>query len=315
MLVLTGTSGNLGGGVLQNILEKELIPTSELRISAYNTDAVPAIAKKAGIEVRHGNYEKPETLVSSFTGADTLFLVSYPSVSEERFAHHKAAIDAAKQAGVSHVIYTSLTYGGPTGEDTIAGVMKAHVNTVKYLKGSELTYTIVREASYAEIWSISAGFLQLDDSNKEFDIVVPGNGGNTWASRDELAEATAIIVANKDKYKNQSISLTGPRSTTITEIGTLLQEHTGRKVNVKIVSAEEAIAYHKEHHSLPPEQEFVLESWVSWFKANDRGEGVIVDPAMEKLLGRKPKGLKEMASEIFKVNQKLETTDFENYTK
>ncbi|KAG2187231.1 hypothetical protein INT44_004903 [Umbelopsis vinacea] len=315
MLVLTGTSGNLGGGVLQNILEKELIPTSELRISAYNTDAVPAIAKKAGIEVRHGNYEKPETLVSSFTGADTLFLVSYPSVSEERFAHHKAAIDAAKQAGVSHVIYTSLTYGGPTGEDTIAGVMKAHVNTVKYLKGSELTYTIVREASYAEIWSISAGFLQLDDSNKEFDIVVPGNGGNTWASRDELAEATAIIVANKDKYKNQSISLTGPRSTTITEIGTLLQEHTGRKVNVKIVSAEEAIAYHKEHHSLPPEQEFVLESWVSWFKANDRGEGIIVDPAMEKLLGRKPKGLKEMASEIFKVNQKLETTDFENYTK
>ncbi|KAI8582365.1 hypothetical protein K450DRAFT_206476 [Umbelopsis ramanniana AG] len=315
MLVLTGTSGNLGGGVLKNIVEKELIPTSEVMISAYNTDAVPAIAKKAGIEVRHGNYEKPETLVSSFTGADTLFLVSYPSVSEERFVYHKAAIDAAKQAGVSHVIYTSLTYGGPTGEDTIAGVMKAHVNTVKYLKASGLTYTIVREASYAEIWSISAGFLQLDDSNKEFDIVVPGNGGNTWASRDELAEATAIIVANKDEYKNQSISLTGPRSTTITEIGSLLQEYTGRKVNVKIVSPEEAIAYHKAQHSLPPEQEFVLESWVSWFKANERGEGITVDPAMEKLLGRKPKGLKEMASQIFQVNHKMETTDFENYTK
>jgi hypothetical protein len=84
---------------------------------------------------------------------------------------------------------------------------------------------------------------------------------------------------------------------------------------VKIVSPEEAIAYHKAHHSLPPEQEFILESWVSWFKANDRGEGTIVDPTMEKLLGRKPKGLKEMASEIFQVNQKLETTDFENYTK
>jgi NAD(P)H dehydrogenase (quinone) len=197
MLVLTGTTGSLGGGVLKNILEKELMPTSDLMISAYNTDAVPAIAKKAGIQVRHGNYEIPETLVSSFRDADTLFLVSYPSVSEERFVYHKAAIDAAKQAGVSHVIYTSLTYGGPTGEDTIAGVMKAHVNTVKYLKASGLTYTIVREASYAEIWSISAGFLQLDDSNKDLDIVVPGNGGNTWASRDELAEATSIIVANK----------------------------------------------------------------------------------------------------------------------
>jgi len=81
------------------------------------------------------------------------------------------------------------------------------------------------------------------------------------------------------------------------------------------VSPEEAIAYHKANHSLPPDQEFVLESWVSWFQANDRGEAKTVDPAMEKLLGRKPRGLKEMASEIFIVNQKLETTDFENYTK
>lgn len=197
MFVLTGTTGNLGGGVLKHILEKKLIPASDLIISAYNTDSVPSIAKEAGIQIRHGNYEKAETLLSSFKGGDTLFLVSYPSISEERFVHHKAAIDAAKEAGISHIIYTSLTYGGPTGEDTVAGVMKAHVNTVKYLKASGLVYTIIREASYAEIWSISAGFVQLDDSKKDIDIVVPGDGGNTWASRDELAEATAIIVANK----------------------------------------------------------------------------------------------------------------------
>lgn len=197
MLVLTGTTGNIGGGVLKNILEKNLISPSELIISAYNTATVPASAKAAGIEIRHGNYEKPETLLSSFAGADTLFLVSYPSVGEERFAYHKAAIDAAKAAGISHILYTSLTFGGESGEESIAGVMKAHVNTVKYLKASGLEYTIIREATYAEIWNIFAGFVQLDDGKSDIEIVVPGHGPNTWASRDELAEATAIIVGKK----------------------------------------------------------------------------------------------------------------------
>jgi NAD(P)H dehydrogenase (quinone) len=197
MLVLTGTSGQLGGGVLQTILEKNLIRPSELIISAYNTEAVPANAKAAGIEVRHGNYEKPETLASSFKGADTLFLVSYPSVSEERYVHHKAAIDAAIAAGIKHIIYTSLTFGGKSGEESIAGVMQAHINTVKYLKSTGLHHTIVREGIYAEIWNLFAGFVQLDDSKDDIDIVVPGVGEMTWASRDELGEATAIIVANK----------------------------------------------------------------------------------------------------------------------
>jgi uncharacterized protein YbjT (DUF2867 family) len=197
MLVLTGTTGKIGGGVLQNVLKKNLMPASELIISSSNPNAVPSIAKEAGIEVRLGNYLKPETLVSSFKGADTLFLVSFPSINEERFEYHKAAIDAAVKAGVSHIIYTSLTYGGPTGEDTIASVMKAHVNTVKYLKATGLTYTIIRIDSYVEIWSVTAGFLQLDDSKDDINIIVPGNGGHTWASRDELAEAASYIVANK----------------------------------------------------------------------------------------------------------------------
>jgi len=196
MLVLTGTSGRLGGGVLQNILQKGLITPSELVISAFNVDGVPAVAKDSGIIIQHGDYTKPETLLHAFRGADALFLVTYPSVGEERFEHHKAAIDAAKTSGIRHVIYTSLSFGGITGEESIAGVMQAHVRSVKYLKASGLIYTIVREATYADIWNIFCGFVQLDASRDDVNFVVPGDGASTWADRDELAEATASIVAN-----------------------------------------------------------------------------------------------------------------------
>lgn len=317
MLVLTGTSGRLGGGVLQNILQKGLMPPSELVISAFNVDGVPAAAKDAGIIIQHGDYTKPETLLHAFRGADALFLVTYPSVGEERFEHHKAAIDAAKASGIRHVIYTSLSFGGITGEESIAGVMQAHVRSVKYLKASGLIYTIVREASYADIWNIFCGFVQLDASHDDVDFVVPGDGASTWADRDELAEATASIVANWKQYENKSILLSGPRATSISEIATLLQTHTGRQVNVKIVSPEEAIIYHMRNPALPQDGGKFLRNWATWFKAMSLGEASVVDPALEQLLGRKPKGIQEMAEELFVVQQPtgLDTKEFGDYAK
>jgi hypothetical protein len=95
----------------------------------------------------------------------------------------------------------------------------------------------------------------------------------------------------------------------------LLQGYTGRKVNVKILSDQEAIEYHKAHNSLPPSQHWVFESWATWFRAMDQGEVNTVDPIMEKLLGRKPRGIQEMMDELFIPNQAMETTDFDYYAK
>jgi uncharacterized protein YbjT (DUF2867 family) len=178
--------------VLETILDQKLLPATSIRISS-SSNRLSAKAKEAGIEVRHGDMSKPETLVQSFAGAEALFLVSYPSVGEERFQLHRNAIDAAKRAGIKHVIYTSLTFGGLTGEQTTAGVMEAHVKSVQYLKASGLSWTIVRVATYAHLWNLFAGFLQLDGEG-DCDVVVSHDGPNSWASRQDLGEGTAKIV-------------------------------------------------------------------------------------------------------------------------
>lgn len=141
---------------------------------------------------------KPETLRESYRGAEALFLVSFPSVGEERYQLHKNAIDAAKDAGVKHIIYTSLTFGGRSGRKSYAGVMQAHIKTVEYLKNSGLDWTIVREPTYAHLWNNFAGFLDLEKvANEEhLEVTISNDGQNHWASRKDLAEATARIVAN-----------------------------------------------------------------------------------------------------------------------
>jgi NAD(P)H dehydrogenase (quinone) len=180
--------------VLETILHQNLMAPSSIRISSSSNRVTSTKAKTVGIEVRYGDMTKPETLIQSFAGADAVFLVSYPSVGEERFKLHQNAIDAAKKAGVKHIIYTSLTFGGVEGEHSTAGVMNAHLKTVQYLKSSGLSWTVVREATYAHLWNNFAGFLRLDDTG-ECDVVVSHDGLNSWASRQDLGEATAKIVA------------------------------------------------------------------------------------------------------------------------
>jgi hypothetical protein len=63
--------------------------------------------------------------------------------------------------------------------------------------------------------------------------------------------------------------------------------------------AEEAIAYHQAHQSVAPEQYPSMTNWASYFRAMEDGETGVVDPLLEKLLSRKPKGIAEMADELF----------------
>ena len=123
MIVLTGTSGNLGSRVLTSLLQDKLLPPSEIIISSSNPDKVPQIAKQHNVEMRTGDFSKPASLQATFAGADALFLVSYPSPSVERWLYHKNAIDAAQDAGVKTIIYASLMFGGETGMESVAGAL------------------------------------------------------------------------------------------------------------------------------------------------------------------------------------------------
>ncbi|KAK9366208.1 hypothetical protein V1509DRAFT_611780 [Lipomyces kononenkoae] len=310
MIVLTGTSGGLGSVVLDTVLDKELLAPNEIRLSTFSGQTKSARAVATGIEVRRGDLREPETLVHAFGGAEAVFLVSYPSVGEERYDLHRNAIDAAKKAGVKHIIYTSLTFGGVDGVRSIAGVMQAHIKTVNYLKASGLSWTIIREATYAHLWNNFAGFLRLEEMG-EFDVVVASDGPNCWASRQDLGEGTAQIVGHWRDYVGRTINLTGPELLTIKDIVDLYVKYTGRKVNFRIVGPEEAIEYHKRHNTLPPEQTPFLANWASWHMGMEHGEVNYLDPTLEQLVDRKLQTVEAMADMLFKPEVNiLDTKDF-----
>lgn len=271
---------------------------------------IPQIAHDHGVEIRHGDFTNPSSLEASFRGADVLFLVSFPNPNTERWLHHKAAIDAAKAAGVKTVIYTSLMFGGETGLQSIAGVQQAHIKTTEYLQQekerSGLEYVILREGIYAESWWLYTGyqpregFSVAEQDSSDIDFVVPDDGPVAWVSWEDLGLGTAKILASYEEYLGQNnVRLTGAYTSTLAEIAKLVEKETGRKVNVKIVGKKEAIKYHEARKSVPEEDFESVHNWAGWHEGLRKGEAAVVDPLLEKLIGRKPRGVVEMAGELF----------------
>jgi NAD(P)H dehydrogenase (quinone) len=169
-MVLTGATGALGSQIINNLLES--LPASTLVACVRDLKQFRAIAAR-GVEVRHGDFDKPVSLIRAFASADRLLIISASGIDHQRrVAQHRNAIEAAARAKVGHVFYTSLVRGEPS----VAYVMKAHADTERILKESGLQYTILQNGIYAEAHDTYLG----DYSHGE--VLIPADGPMAWTS-------------------------------------------------------------------------------------------------------------------------------------
>ncbi|EIN12154.1 NAD(P)-binding protein, partial [Punctularia strigosozonata HHB-11173 SS5] len=279
-IVLTGTTGGLGSRVLHHLLP--LVPPSSLTLSLSRPPASPT--HPSGCPLVHGDFSQPSTLDRAFSGAARLLLVSSPGI-----AHHTAAIDAAKRAGVAHVFYTSLAFaGGRDKTESATAVMQAHLDTEAYLKASGLTYTVVREGLYCESWPLYLGFWQ--PSNASDEIVVPGDGGIAWIARDDLGAATAKLIA-EGSHENETVLLTGQRALTLAQLTPVLASLLSRpRLRLSVASADEYVARNVDPADARRTDGF-LRAWARTYEGLERGEAAVVDPLVVELLGREPRSM------------------------
>ena len=226
MYAVTGASGQLGGLVVEALLERGV--TAEQIVAIVRTPAKADDLAQRGIVVRAGDYDQPDTLVAALAGVDTVLLVSGTQLGQ-RLAQHTAVIDAAKAAGVRRVAYTSLLRA-----DTSTGLLAPeHLATEQALKTSSLTYTILRNSWYFENYTGSvAQFLQYG--------AITGSAGLTpfnAAARADYAAAAAAVLTS-DGHDNAVYEL-GGTSLTMADIAAAVSQAGGRDISYKTVSDDE----------------------------------------------------------------------------
>lgn len=212
----------LGSSELEHILK--FVKPSKLIVSLYNPSQAPSSISALCVEVRRGDYDDTASLDSVFSGADILFLVSFPSLEREmRVKKHTKAIAAAKRARVKHIFYTSLAFTGPpTSSESVAAVMLAHMDTEDYTKKCGLPYTTIREGIVSELYPLYLGLFGPLSGVREVTIPADGNGRIAWVSRHEPGEGTARLIAQAATgdafYFNKTLLLSGPKAISLSQL-------------------------------------------------------------------------------------------------
>ena len=236
-------------------------------------------AKISDVEARQFDYSKPEKQVEALQDVDTLILVSSSEVGQ-RIQQHKNVIEAAKKAGVKHIIYTSLL--GASNDNTVKSLAGEHLATEDALKTSGITYTILRNGWYTENYTES---VPAALANNAF-YGSAKNGKISSALRAELAEA-AVNVALGEGHENRTYELAGSTSWTLSDLAAEISKQTGKEIPYVDISVEDYTTVLVKAGLDEGLAGFIAECDV------DASNGALFseDKTLEKLLGRPTAGL------------------------
>lgn len=278
MIGITGASGPLGRATAELVLRA--LDPREVVLTTRTPEALADLATR-GARVRQADFGDPRTAAAAFAGVERLLLISTDAVGS-RLDQHRAAIEAAAGAGVSHIAYTSVPEPVPANP---AVVVADHAGTEQALRESGLRWTVLRNNLYAHLQipvieqAITTGRLMTNS----------GDGAAAYVAREDCAAAAAAVLT-RDGYENRALDITGPAAVTARDLADIAREIGGREVELVGVD-DHAFATGLKGAGLPDP---VSELFTS-FGASTRGGFLAhVSSAVADLTGREPRSFADV---------------------
>jgi uncharacterized protein YbjT (DUF2867 family) len=278
MILITGATGHIGSELVRLLAEQG----TPARALVHSPDKAAPV-KGLGLEVAMGDFEQPDTLDAAMDGCDHLFLLSPVSPRQPRQEQH--VIDAAKRAGVAHVVKQSVPGADPDAELVFG---RWHGQIEQYLAKSGLAHTLLRPNYFMQ------NFLMSAQPVAEQGVLygMTGEGRISYTDTRDIA-AVAARVLTSPGHQGQAYMLTGPEALTASEVAKRLSAATGRQVR---------------YVNLPPDafgQALVGAGLPGWLvdgvvEANTllaAGHGATVTDEVTRLTGRPPRTFEQFAAD------------------
>ena len=229
-LFVTGATGQLGGLVIDMLLET--VPAGAIvagmRDPAKDERTANALREK-GVEVRAADYTRPETLASALAGVDRLLLIS-SSENGKRKVQHRNVIDAAKDAGVGLIAYTSVL----CADTSPLFLAEEHRDTETALAQAGVPFVLLRNGWYTENFT-----WRLPLALKHGVLMgAAGEGRISSAARADYARAAATVLAGGD-HAGRIYELAGDASFTLADAVAVVAEASGKPMTYQNMTPEE----------------------------------------------------------------------------
>ena len=230
MILIVGATGVLGQVAAHQLLQ------AGYRVRLLTR--VPARARAlaaAGAEVVAGDLTDPPTLLPALCGVETVLTAAHGLLGRGKYrservddAGHRALIDAARQAGVKHFIYTSVHGASPTHS---IDFYRTKYRIEQYLRQSELPFSILRPSAFME-WH--AHNLLGKSVLEKGSTIIFGSGTNptNFVAAQDIAQLVLRLLAD-EKVRNRLILIGGPTNPTRNEVAALYGQRAGITAKVR----------------------------------------------------------------------------------
>lgn len=201
-------------------------PAGQIRAAVRDRSKLADFAER-GVEVVEADYADRESLVRALTGADKYLLISSVGSNEQRLEQHLNAVAAAREAGVGHILYTSI----PEAQTNPIGFASVHKDTEEAIRDSGLPFTFLRNNWYFENTTASLG------AALEHGAIIgsAGEGKIAYATRADYAEAAAAVLASEG-HEGKAYELTGDVAITQAELADEVSRQSGKDVRFQNLS-------------------------------------------------------------------------------
>ncbi|MGB3827664.1 MAG: SDR family oxidoreductase [Ornithinimicrobium sp.] len=270
-LALTGATGHVGGAVAH------LLADRRPRLIVRDPSRAPDIP---GSAVVVASYRDAQALRDALVGIDTLLLVSAAEASDRR-EQHRTAIQAAADAGVKHIVYTSFCGASADAAFTLG---RDHADAEKAITETSLVHTFLRNNFYAEVLPSFADEARV--------IRGPAAQGRVAAvARQDVAEVAAAIMRDPQGHEGQTYDLSGPEALSMTEVADRLAALRGHEVRYEEETVEQA--YASRRAAYPEAADFLLDAWVSTYTAIASGAMAEVTGDVRAITGNPARTLEQ----------------------
>ena len=228
--------------------------------------------------VPFAGYGDHDSVVAALDGVTTLFMVS-AAEDADRLGLHFAFVDAAAEAGVRHVVYTS--FAGAAADCTFT-LGRDHFHTEERIKASGMDWTFLRDNLYLDFFPYLVGE----------DGVIRGPAGDgvvAAVTRDDIAASAAAVLTEPGAHVGSTYVMTGSEAITMTQVAATIARVQGREVTFHDETLEEAYESRKRWEA--PDWQY--DAWVSTYTAVAAGEMAEVTDDVLRLSGRQPMTLAE----------------------
>ncbi|PZO05952.1 MAG: NAD(P)-dependent oxidoreductase [Alphaproteobacteria bacterium] len=290
-IAITGASGQFGRSATELLLES--VPAQDLILISRSPAKLEDFAAR-GCVVRKGDFDDRSGLTDALRGADRMLMISGTRVGF-REPQHTNAVEAAKAAGVSHIVYTSFIAANPSNPSM---AVKDHVFTEALLSQSGLTWTALRDAQYSEAVRDAMAPMNIATGRM---ISLARNGKMAFVCREDCV-ASAVAVLLGEGHEGKVYNITGPELISYHQVSELLAEVSDRPVTFLDTDVDglyamfDAIGIPREPVDDLTVANFPWNSddMVSFEVAVRDGYFAVISDDVERLTGRKPRSLRDL---------------------